>query len=101
MTEAQLDAAQRAAELRLYGHYGLTVTERFVSAVGTEVRVVEVAGDETLTPVVLLHGVASVTAAAIPLIPSFGGAPVIAIDWPGHGLSGAFRFDQDTDLAAF
>src|SRR5690606_7381250 len=39
--------------------------------------------------VVLLHGMAAVTAAAVPLIPAFGGRRVIAPDWPGHGLSDA------------
>lgn len=100
-SEQQLAAEVRASERRLYEHYGLETTERFVDAVGTSIRVVTIAGDPTLTPVLLLHGAASVTAAAIPLIPSFGGAPVIAIDWPGHGLSGAYRFDGETDLRDF
>lgn len=96
-----LDVLQREAEERLYAHYGLTSTERFVTVDATRIRVVDVAGDASLPPVLLLHGAASVTAAAIPLIPAFGGAPVIAVDWPGHGLSGAFAFRRDTDLRAW
>ncbi|CAN5406639.1 alpha/beta hydrolase [soil metagenome] len=95
-----IDADQRAAEVRLYAHYGLTSTERYIQAAGTTIRVVEVAGDPALTPVLLLHGAASVTAAAIPLIPAFNGARVIALDWPGHGLSGPLRLGGSTDLRA-
>lgn len=87
------DALQRAAEVRLYAHYGFESAERWVDVAGTSIRVVSIAG--TGTPVLLLHGAASVTAAAIPLIASFNGAPVIAIDWPGHGLSGAHKFGHD------
>lgn len=100
-TETVLDAEQRAAERRLFEIYGLSYTERLVDAVGTSIRVVEVAGDPSKTPVLLLHGIAAVTAAAVPLIPAFDGAPVIAIDWPGHGLSGPYHFDKHTDLRAF
>lgn len=94
---AHIDELQRAAEVRLYAHYGFTTTERWVDVAGTRVRVVETPG--TGTPVLLLHGAASVTAAAIPLVPAFNGAPVIAIDWPGHGLSGAIEFGDLRTLA--
>ncbi|MDH6180097.1 pimeloyl-ACP methyl ester carboxylesterase [Microbacteriaceae bacterium SG_E_30_P1] len=100
-SEDELDALQRGAEQRLYAHYGLSYTERFVSALGTSIRVVDIAGDPAKRPVLLLHGIASVTAAAIPLIPAFDGAPVIAVDWPGHGLSGPFPFAKGTDLREF
>lgn len=95
-----IDVSQRDAEVRLYSHYGLTSTERYIQAAGTTIRVVEVPGDAALTPVLLLHGAASVTAAAIPLIPAFNGARVIALDWPGHGLSGPLRLGASTDLRA-
>lgn len=95
-----IDDEQRAAEVRLYSQYGLSSQERFIEAAGIRLRVVEVAGDPALPPVVLLHGAASVTAAAIPLIPAFGGARVIALDWPGHGLSGPARLGPRTDLRA-
>ena len=100
-SESELARDLRAAETRLYEHFGLSHTERFVRAAGTDIRVVEVPGDTAKTPVLLLHGIASVTAAAIPLIPSFDGATVIAPDWPGHGLSGAYPFSAHTDLRAF
>lgn len=99
--ESELDARQRAAEDVLYETYGLTHSERFVDVLGTSIRVVDVPGDPSKTPVLLLHGIAAVTAAAIPLIPAFDGAPVIAVDWPGHGLSGPYRFTRKTDLRAF
>jgi len=99
--EETLDRDQRAAEARLYDHFGLSHTERFIAAAGTSIRVVEVPGDPSKTPVLLLHGIASVTAAAIPLIPAFDGTRVIALDWPGHGLSGAYQFSPRTDLRAF
>ena len=99
--EQSIAADLRASESRLYEHFGLRHTERFVDAAGTSIRVVEVPGDPTKTPVLLLHGIASVTAAAIPLIPAFDGATVIAPDWPGHGLSGPYKFGPRTDLRAF
>lgn len=101
LDEETLDRDQRAAETRLYEHYGLSHAERYVEAAGTSIRVVEVPGDPKKTPVLLLHGIASVTAAAIPLIPAFDGARVIALDWPGHGLSGSYPFSPRTDLRAF
>ena len=101
-TESELAASLRAAETRLFERYGLSHTERFVEVDGTSVRVVEVpATDPTRTPVLLLHGIASVTAAAVPLIPAFDGARIIAIDWPGHGLSGPYRFTPRGDLRDF
>lgn len=99
--EQTLAANLRASESRLYGHFGLSHSERFVDAVGTSIRVVEVPGDPKKMPVLLLHGIASVTAAALPLIGAFDGARVVAIDWPGHGLSGPYRFTSRTDLRAF
>ena len=99
--EQSIAAKLRASESRLYEHFGLSHSERFVDAAGTSIRVVEVPGDPAKTPVLLLHGIASVTAAAIPLIPAFNGARVIALDWPGHGLSGSYKFGAHTDLRAF
>ncbi|MFM9876961.1 MAG: alpha/beta fold hydrolase, partial [Rhodoglobus sp.] len=102
MTDEQSIAADlRASESRLYEHFGLRHTERFVDAAGTSIRVVDVPGDPAKTPVLLLHGIASVTAAAIPLISAFDGARVVALDWPGHGLSGPYAFGPHTDLRAF
>lgn len=100
-TESELASALRADEARLYAEYGVAPTERFVHVAGTDVRIVSIPGSTRRTPVLLLHGIASVTAAAIPLIPAFDGAPVIAVDWPGHGLSGGYRFGPRTDLRSF
>jgi pimeloyl-ACP methyl ester carboxylesterase len=100
-TESELASAFRADEARLYAEYGFAPTERFVHVAGTDVRIVSIPGSARRTPVLLLHGIASVTAAAIPLIPAFDGAPVIAVDWPGHGLSGPYRFGPRSDLRGF
>lgn len=95
-TEDELASSYRADEKVLLAEYGLTASERMVSAPdGVELHTIEIAGDPSLPPVVLLHGAASVTAAAIPLIPAFGGRRVIAPDWPGHGLSGGATFAPD------
>jgi pimeloyl-ACP methyl ester carboxylesterase len=88
---ADIASAYRDAEARLLAAYDLArADERMVEVPGTGMRlhVIELAGDERV-PVVLLHGMAAVTAAAVPLIPAFGGRRVIAPDWPGHGLSDA------------
>jgi pimeloyl-ACP methyl ester carboxylesterase len=93
---AQLDARVRAAELTLAAHYGRTLVEHVVRAsAGTTVRVVEYpaigASDAaaSLPPILLLHGIASVTALAAPLLGALADRRVLAVDWPGHGLSGA------------
>src|SRR5690606_18788359 len=86
---ADIASAYRDAEARLLAEYGLArADDRMVEVPGTGMRlhVIELAGDERV-PVVLLHGMAAVTAAAVPLIPALGGRRVIAPDWPGHGLS--------------
>lgn len=88
---ADIPSAYRDAEARLLAEYGLErAVDRMVEVpgAGTRLHVIEIAGDER-APVVLLHGMAAVTAAAAPLIPAFGGRRVIAPDWPGHGLSDA------------
>ncbi len=96
-TESELASSYRAAETRLLAEYGLTATERMVPVPGEDVvlHVLDIPGDPSRPPVVLLHGAASVTAAAIPLIPAFDGRRVIAPDWPGHGLSSAATFEPD------
>lgn len=93
---ADPEAEYRAAEERFLAEYGVTRTERMVDVPGepTRLHVIDIPGDDRL-PVVLLHGMAAVTAAAVPLIPAFGGRRIVAPDWPGHGLSG----DADLDAA--
>jgi pimeloyl-ACP methyl ester carboxylesterase len=91
---ADPEAEYRAAEERLLAGYGLTRTERMIDVPGdaTRLHVIDIPGDDRI-PVLLLHGMAAVTAAAVPLLPAFGGRRVIAPDWPGHGLSGDAELD--------
>ncbi len=94
---ADLASAYRDAEGRLLAEYDLSrADDRMVEVpeAGTRLHVIELAGDDRV-PVVLLHGMAAVTAAAIPLVPALGGRRVIAPDWPGHGLSDAARLPAD------
>jgi len=97
---AQLEARVRAAELSLAARYGRTLVEHAVSTpAGSRVRVVEypAAGADgapptaapAVPPILLLHGIASSAALAVPLLASLPGRRVLAVDWPGHGLSGA------------
>lgn len=105
---ALLDARLRAAELALASHYRRTLLERTVrTASGSEVRVVEYPAVEEpagsaaeLPPIVLLHGVASVTAVAVPLLASLRDRRVLAVDWPGHGLSGVDLVPRGDQLRA-
>lgn len=93
---ADIPTAYRDAEARLLAEYGLArADDRMVEVPGQGLRlhVIELAGDDRV-PVVLLHGIAAVTAAAVPLIPAFGGRRVIAPDWPGHGLSDAAQIPR-------
>jgi len=94
---SDIATAYRDAEARLLAAYGLERTDdRMVEVPGHGIRlhVIELAGDDRM-PIVLLHGMAAVTAAAVPLIPAFGGRRVIAPDWPGHGLSDAALLPRD------
>jgi len=97
---AQLDARVRAAELTLAAHYGRTLVEHAIpTASGSTVRVVEypaTGSSDAATdaadrrpPILLLHGIAAVTATAVPLLAALADRRVLAVDWPGHGLSGA------------
>jgi pimeloyl-ACP methyl ester carboxylesterase len=93
---AQLDARVRAAELALAARFGRTLVEHpIVRAGGSTVRVVEYPAIRpsdaaaALPPILLLHGIASVSALAVPLLAALADRRVLAVDWPGHGLSGA------------
>jgi pimeloyl-ACP methyl ester carboxylesterase len=90
---ADLEATIRAAELAAYSHYGLTPSEEVVhtpSPLGAvDIRIVNFGFRERRQPpVLLLHGIASVNVIAAPVIGVLGDRQVIAVDWPGHGLSG-------------
>ncbi len=99
-----LDARIRAAEAALAAHYGRTAFEhRLRTAEGLDVRVVEFPAAEAaadLPPIVLLHGIASVTAVAMPLVGALPTRRILAVDWPGHGLSGPSVLAPHSDLRA-
>jgi pimeloyl-ACP methyl ester carboxylesterase len=102
---AELDARVRVAEQTLARKISRRSVEHVVTTpAGVEVRVVEFGGDGADTdarpPVVLLHGIASVTALALPLIAELPGRHIFAVDWPGHGLSGSQTLSPDADLRA-
>ena len=100
LSEADLDSRIRTSESALYDHYGLSHTERFVHVADpdVDVRVVEIGTDSLRPPILLLHGIASVTAAAIPLLPLLGPRRILAVDWPGHGLSAPVTLTSRSDL---
>jgi pimeloyl-ACP methyl ester carboxylesterase len=92
LSPADLDRAVREAERSAYAHYGLEPQEKMVTLdVGfgrAEVRLTVFGtpgGQEP--PIVLLHGIASVTVLFAPLLAHLRDRYVIAVDWPGHGLS--------------
>ncbi|MHA6758280.1 alpha/beta fold hydrolase [Streptacidiphilus sp. PAMC 29251] len=95
---ADLDAQLRAGEQALFDRYELKHTERQVvlKDPAVQVRLLEFGTDTSRPPVLLLHGIASVTALAAPLLPYLtGNRRVIAVDWPGHGLSGPLKLRRD------
>jgi pimeloyl-ACP methyl ester carboxylesterase len=93
-------AAFRDCESELYAEFGQHPQERILTVPGSmaRFRVVELDGDRTRPPVVMLHGITSVTAAAIPLLPAMAGRRILAIDTPGHGLSDPFRIPSGVDV---
>ncbi len=102
---ALLDARVRGAEATLArGIRRTTVEHSVTTSAGAEVRVVEFVGDglesDERPPVVFLHGIASVTALALPIIAALDGRRVLAVDWPGHGLSGVAVLPKGAKLRA-
>ncbi|RHW28502.1 alpha/beta hydrolase [Nocardioides immobilis] len=88
----ELDLQIVSAEDAAYEFYGLGRTGKQItirtSAGEVDVRV-SVFGDATnYNPVLLLHGIGSAQVLAAPLMTFLGGRQVVALDWPGHGLSG-------------
>lgn len=91
-----------AAEDAAYESYGLRRTDKRLhiptSAGDVDVRV-SIFGDATQrTPVLLLHGIGSAQVLAAPLMAFLGGRQVIALDWPGHGLSGPCTLPPTHDM---
>ena len=96
-----LDARVRAAEATLARGIARTTIEHEVSTeAGVSVRVVEYVGEQNdgHPPIVLLHGIASVTALALPIIAALNGRRILAVDWPGHGLSGVSVLPKGAEL---
>ncbi|MFF4024882.1 MULTISPECIES: alpha/beta fold hydrolase [Nocardia] len=100
----ELDIRIRAAEADGYAVHGVTGTERMVeleSGLGpVRTRLTEFGTADERPPVVLLHGIASATVLAAPLLPYLRDRRVIAVDWPGHGLSDACVLPPGVDLRA-
>jgi hypothetical protein len=81
----------RHAEADLFGSMGAEVAESFLdlTSTGVRIRLLECGGGP---PLVLLHGVSLSAAAWAPLFPALSGWRVLAVDLPGHGLSGPDRY---------
>lgn len=98
---ADLDARIRSREHDLYAHYGLQPRERILELAGTTVRLTEFGpASQATPPVILLHGIASVSAAAAPVLGFLADRRVIAVDWPGHGLSGPVKLASTGSIRA-
>jgi pimeloyl-ACP methyl ester carboxylesterase len=110
---AALDASLRAAEARLLDHLGLTATEQMITVPAggrpgsdrmpdeVTVRVLDIGtgrDHDNKPPVLFLHGIASASAAAFPLMRNLAGRRVLALDWPGHGLSGKCVLPAGIDI---
>lgn len=91
LTPEQRDRRIRSAELAAYAAFGGQPEELLLHGAGPGsargVRVLAFNQDAPATPVVLLHGIASISVLAAPLLPWLEDRPVYAVDWPGHGLS--------------
>jgi pimeloyl-ACP methyl ester carboxylesterase len=99
-----LDRQIIEAEDAAYAAYGLVRTDKRLS-INTNVGRLDVRvtifGDATdQTPVLLLHGIGSAQALAAPLLPFLADRQVVALDWPGHGLSGPCLLAPTQDMRA-
>jgi pimeloyl-ACP methyl ester carboxylesterase len=97
-----IDVQIRGVEQRLLTRYGMAATERMVSVTGSgdlRVRTLELGAGSPGTPVVLLHGIFSVSAAGYPLLPYLSDRRIIVVDWLGHGLADPFVMPRRVDLA--
>lgn len=89
---ARRDDDIRTYETRAYEHYGCSPSEETISVDtehgSTPVRLVTFGETNDKPPVLMLHGISSVSVLVAPLLPYLQGRQVVAVDWPGHGLSG-------------
>ncbi|HEY5855693.1 MAG TPA: alpha/beta hydrolase [Aldersonia sp.] len=99
---AELDARIRSSEQQAYAAYGVTGTERMVTvdsgAGPVRVRVMEFGAPNDRPTVLLLHGIASASVLAAPLLGFLRDRHVVALDWPGHGLSDPCLLAPSLDL---
>jgi pimeloyl-ACP methyl ester carboxylesterase len=99
-----IDDRIRGAEWAAYAEVGARPRDRVLrvddGSQHLDVRVTELGPDEpdSLPPVLLLHGIASATVLVAPLLPAFSGRRIVAVDWPGHGLSGGVRVERGTGV---
>jgi pimeloyl-ACP methyl ester carboxylesterase len=82
-----LEQRIRESEAALFDTVGAEVDESFLDLAGTGARV-RLLSHGTGPPLVLLHGVSLSAAAWAPLLPALSDWRVLAVDLPGHGLSG-------------
>jgi len=86
------DGAIWAAEQSVYESYAVEPRVRWLlvdSGCGTvEIRVLEFGSVDSNPPIVMLHGIASATMLSASLLGYLRDRRIVAIDWPGHGLSG-------------
>lgn len=99
------DTLIRQAELaayRLEGPVPRARTIRISDGISSlDVRVMEFGEPGDLPSVLLLHGIGSATVMAAPLLPALAGRHVVALDWPGHGLSGDVRVNRHRGVRPF
>ncbi|GAB90650.1 alpha/beta fold hydrolase [Gordonia rhizosphera] len=101
---ANVDERIRVAEGVAYRAYGASGRDRYITVDGgvghLRVRVREFGPVDDPIPVLLLHGIASANVLAAPLLPYLADRRVIALDWPGHGLSDAHVLSKTIALRA-
>jgi pimeloyl-ACP methyl ester carboxylesterase len=104
LTATERDAAIGAAESKAYADRGLKPVMSMITVdTGcgpTQIRVTEFGAENAGVPVLLLHGIASVSVLAAPLLDGLEGRRVVAVDWPGHGLSGSCVLPRDASVRA-
>jgi 2-hydroxy-6-oxonona-2,4-dienedioate hydrolase len=91
---ASLTGAARTfyeAEQRLFQHYGVAPSSRFleIDRPGMRVRVLEIGEGP---PVLMLHGGGGFVSLWAPLLAQLNGRRLIAVDRPGHGLTDVFDY---------
>ncbi len=89
----ELDARIHELEHTAYEHFELTVDQEHLplhTSIGdVDVRLVHTGNqDSDELPVLMLHGVGSFSVLAVEVMSYLADRRIIALDWPGHGLSG-------------